>query len=312
MTASDLEREIVAAFQSRRTPKFSLGPLDEWLKAIDNALARGDHAAAEFAVRALHQAEPDLDWARNMCGLFDRNWIVPPHRNFLHDDPAKDVQVAKNDGAETAMFCFCGVTHRLGLPITMFQRRVAELPVSTVYLRDFHRLLYLKGIRSLGPDHVAAVEGLRAIANDLGARRIVCLGTSGGGYAALRFGLALGAQTVVSFAGLINMDPATQPVRKSMALRMRKHFPDEELDYRARFLAAKDRPRLIMAYGEHAWDDRLQAELMKDVDGVELIMVSAHDEHGVVPELIRRGEFDPLLARVVRNSNAENGAQGQN
>ena len=305
MTASDtLEQELTDAFRAQRPPAFARAPVDEWIKAIDNALARGDHDAAEFAVRALSKADPDLTWARNMCGLFDRNLVVPPHRNFLHDDPDKDVQIVHNEVADTVMFCFCGVTHRLGLPITMFQRRVATLPVSTVYLRDFHRLLYVGGIRSLGPDRSAALTGLRAIADDLGARRIICLGTSGGGYGALRFGLELGAETIVSLAGLVNMDPETQPIRKPMAVKLRKTFPNEELDCRALYLAAKERPRMIIAYGEHAWDDRLQAELMKGIDGVELISVSAHDEHGVVPELIRREELDPLLARVVLKAGA--------
>lgn len=298
-TNEELMRELAEAFRAGRPPSFWLGPIEEWVKAIDNALARGDHAAAEFAVRALNEAEPDLAWARNMCALFDRDWMVAPDRHFIHDDPEKDVQIVRNETADTVMFCFCGVSHRLGLPLTMFQQRVAALPVSTVYLRDFNRFLYAGGIRSLGPDRAATVVGLRVIADDLGARRLICVGASGGGFAAIRFGLDLDAETVVSFAGPVNMNLEARSVRKPMAVRMRKHFPHENFDHRALYLAAKIRPRVIIAFGEHAWDDRLQAELMKGIDGVELIAVSAHDEHGVVPELIRRGEFDPLMARVI-------------
>jgi hypothetical protein len=57
--------------------------------------------------------------------------------------------------------------------------------------------------------------------------------------------------------------------------------------------------RLRIVYGEHDWDDRLQAENLAGLPKVELRPVEDYFGHNVSMELIRRGQFEESLDWLV-------------
>ena len=235
-----------------------------------------------------------------MCDLLVQTKPLPAGQQEFVDDPRKDVQIVPREGADTAMLLFCAVHHRFGLPLGVLHRWLSAFPASILFLRDFEVRLFMKGIRSLGPDRASSTAALGKILADLGARRILCLGASGGGYGALRYGLDVGAEEVVSFAGPVSMEPAFNAhfAHNAMSEKLRREYPGEELDMRAVYLAAPARPRVQLIYGEHCWDDRLHAEHMADVPGTVAVAIPGHDRHGVIHQLVRRRQFDTLLARL--------------
>jgi len=140
-------------------------------------------------------------------------------RPILIDDPRKDVQVLRVDDAETAVLLFSNDSDTLSMPLALFDRFMAPWPVSVVYLKDFDRLRYLRGIRSLAGTYTGAIEALRQIIGGLGARRVVALGACNGGSAAIRYGIELGAERIVSFAAATRLAPEA-PTR----LRQKQNF----------------------------------------------------------------------------------------
>jgi len=298
-----LADEIEAAFRERRSP--ALGERNvaghRAAAAIDVVFARGDLAAAEHAARLLYSKSPGFRYARNLCAVFDR---MPPADRQLPfaDDLTKEVQIVPRNDAETVVLLFCGNSHRLGMPLSAIHRWLGLIPASLGYLRDFRCLSYLTGLSSLGPDREATLTSLRGIIASLGGRRTVCCGNSGGAFAALHYGLDLGSEAVLSLSGATNLSPEfNMHLRQAVnSARLRSDLSPELVDLRRLYGTADRPPRALLLYGQNNWDDRLHAEHLSGLPTVSLQAVEDHDEHNVVVELIKRGQFEGFLDWLVR------------
>jgi hypothetical protein len=212
---------------------------------------------------------------------------------------------------------FSSFRHRLGLPLPVIHRWFARLPASLIYLRDFERAYYLNGVQSLGPSRDAAVTELRRIIAFLNGRRIVCFGCSSGVFAALDFGLELGADAVLCMAGSTNLS-LEFPIHANREMRFiasQSCFPVARLDMQVVYSSVARPPRVCIVYGQNNWDDRTQAEHMGVLPCVTLCELENCSEHNVTGEAILRGKFDGLLDWLLRkpeeNSFASNSADNQ-
>lgn len=271
--------------------------------SIDFLLNSGHLNIAEHATRLLHAAFPTLAYARNLCGIFDRLPAAEGAHSGLKDDATNDVQVvAKN--SEIVVLLFCGAGHRLGLPLPMVHRWLARLPASLIYLRDFKCAYFLHGVQSLGPTRNATLTELRRIITSLHGRRIVCYGNSGGVFAALDFGLELGADAVLCMAGPTNLSSEfnIHTSRETKSFALQSQFPNAHLDLRDAYSAIARPPRVCIVYGRNSWDDRFQAENMGGLSCVTLCGIENCANHNVITEVIIRGKYDGLLDWLVRKS----------
>ena len=289
--------ELAAARDQDRPPHFESHPPQHWVKVLDRLLDCGEIEIAAHAMPGFEAYATDLDWPRNMSALLAILPAAPTGVLPLVDRPHLDVLPVPVAGSDTVIFAFCGVRHRIGMPTTIFHRLVQQLGCSVVYLRDFRRAHYLKGVRGLGGDRAETIHALKTLTADLGARRVLCVGNSSGGYGALLYGLELEAEAVLNFSGPTNLDPEFNRYlnRGESALALSQELPNESLDMRARYLAAPKRPRAAMVFGEFAWDDRLHGEHMGGSPGVELISVSDYQGHSTISELLRRDQLSQLL-----------------
>ena len=292
-----IRQEYADALAEGRPPRFSQQELAVSVKVAEELLERGELEIAAHAVRGLHEACPDLAWAKTVMELFEIMPAADPDAPRFCDDYPKPLQVVPRQGAETALLVFCGASHRIGMPLTMFHRWLARLPVSLVYLRDLRELCYLGGIKDLGGDLSSTVSALGGLVQDLGARRIVCYGNSVGGYGALRYGLDLAADAVICMGGLINLDAAfNRHLRYANTARtVETAFPEAQFDLRELYRRAEARPRCWLVYGERNWDDRIHARYMTGLDGVTLKQIDGYRGHNGALELIHAGRFDELL-----------------
>lgn len=138
---------------------------------------------------------------------------------------------------------------------------------------------------------------LRGLAGSLGARRILCYGNSAGSFAALDYGAALAAEAVLAIAGQTNLLPEFNAHLRSMrsAVRVGEIAGGAVADLRQVYAAGTAAARLRIVYGEHDWDDRLQAENLAGLPKVELCPVEDYVGHNASMELVRRGQFGELL-----------------
>jgi hypothetical protein len=265
-------------------------------------MASGELDVAEHAARHLHRAFPTLGFARTLCAIFDRMPPAEEGQSTFKSDATKDVQVIARN-SEVVALVFCGKGGALGIPLPVVYPWLARLPASLVFLRDFRRLYFLQGVQSLGPTIHATLTGLRRIITSLHGRRIVCYGHCAGVFAALRYGLELGADALLCTAGPTNLTPefnARTPF-ETRARALKSQVPDACLDMREMYSSAANPPRVCIVYGKDFRDDCIQAEHMSTLSCVTLYGIDDCALHtSLTTEVILRGEFEGLLNWLVR------------
>jgi hypothetical protein len=322
--AAAITAEIHSAAREQRAPHVDAAALADWVAIIERMLRAGEFDAVEHTVRHLQTEFPRLAFARNMCQLFDHLPAEDGQVPF-QDQAGKEVQIVRRPGADAVIFLFCGFANRLGLPLAVMHRWFGKLPAHLVYLRDSQRQYYLQGIRSLGPDRAITVRELQRIARRLRARRLLCFATSGGVFAALQYGVLLKADRVLCIAGPTNIAPEfnahskrdgavppsvaaperTREKRKKRRAALAEGLADtsdsaaRDLDARYSYETAEHPPRTLFLFASDNWDDRIQAENLRDLPSITLRELPDTAEHNIVPDLVWRDELDALLAWLV-------------
>jgi hypothetical protein len=104
-------------------------------------------------------------------------------------------------GADVLLVFFAGFRGGFGtLPVFEFRSTVSGVRAHKLFFRDLSELWYQRGVPGVGdsPDAIAARNA--ACRDRWGAKRVVMVGNSSGGYAAILFGLLTGADEVHAFA----------------------------------------------------------------------------------------------------------------
>ncbi|WP_053981903.1 cupin-like domain-containing protein [Marinagarivorans algicola] len=95
---------------------------------------------------------------------------------------------------QECQFDFCGRLKKL--------RKVYGCQFNVIYLRDPNTLWYQSGINGLGGSIDEVVVRLKALIEELKPSRVITLGQSMGGYAAMLFGGLLAVDRIIAFAPL--------------------------------------------------------------------------------------------------------------
>lgn len=157
------------------------------------ARAMADPASAQLASLVLDTLEALSD--------------LPEPRPELDSDDL--IQVVSRPDAKGTIVVFAGLAGTFSVtPNRELDRLLSQHPVNVVYLRDPRGTLYFDGLDGIDGGESGLHRHLGDVVGTLAAPKTVCIGASGGGYAALRGGLALGADEVWSFAGSVTLEEA--------------------------------------------------------------------------------------------------------
>jgi acyl carrier protein len=269
-----------------------------WAGNIQYLMRIGALDVALEEVQRLNTLHPGMPVAEDLGGILRAMPAANGAREPFRDDPERALQVNRCDHADTVLFVFCGALDGCGVPLPVFHRWIGQLPLSVVYLRDFRRSHYFAGLPRFGTGLAATVAGLRALAKELGASRILCWGNSAGAPASLKYGIELGAERVIALDGTYDFTREFNLCLDSAwnAARVRTTYPESDWNLRQRYFTAQQRPRSLLAYGEGSWDDRIHAEHMGDIPGVHLLRVNHRRNHCSLNPIIARGWMEPVLA----------------
>jgi pimeloyl-ACP methyl ester carboxylesterase len=293
--------EFTRAFHEGGVPDFSKARMTLWARGADALIDRGELELATFCVRQIHRAWPESIWARTQLFMLERMPAANPRAGSFADDVASPVQLASRPDAESVILVFCGADQGIGMPLPMLHRWLSQWHVSVIFLRDYGLNGYLRGIEAFAPDFASTVSALRRVLNKLRARRVICYGASIGGYGALRYGLELGAETVICMSGLVNMRPEfNAPLLYAKASRdLQEKCPGVELDVRQAYLRAPRTPKCWLVYGGENREDRIHARYFADAPGAVTIGVRGYKAHNPAAQLIRLGLFADVLRRAL-------------
>jgi tetratricopeptide (TPR) repeat protein len=208
-----------------------------------------------------------------------------------------DMRIVRVPGATATIFLFGGFLGGLShLPERYVDALLQQLPAHVVYLRDPHGRAYLNGIPDCGATEADLHAALRRLADDLGAGRIVALGGSVAGYAALRAGLAIGADRVISLAGLV-APGAVHPGEPDHSRQgLEELFGQDRAAFDLRpALRQQPQTRLVHVIGELYAPDVDRGRTIADLANAEVLVLPGIASHHVALPAITDGTLLRLL-----------------
>lgn len=197
-------------------------------------------------------------------------------------------------GSDVTAMVFTGRARRVGVSVVLMQRLLEPLGCNIVVLYDWRDALYLGGVAGLGRGVGDTARALARLSRSLGASRIVCVGQSTGGYGALRYGLELGAESVLAFSPLIRR-PLNPRRREALSLRAGRPLDEAEVNLRQLWAQSRITPRTTIVHGADNANDRRAAEELSARPGVTVRPLEGVGEHGVIQVLLARGAFGAAL-----------------
>ncbi|MGE0715966.1 MAG: hypothetical protein AB7P02_11025 [Alphaproteobacteria bacterium] len=192
--------------------------------------------------------------------------------------------VVESPGSDQVVFVFAGADQAPFAHVVV-QSYMRRRRCHAVYVRDPRSQFSVVGLPGLADDLPGCIQGLRRIADRLGATRRYCLGYSANGYSALRYGLGLDAEAVLAFSPPTNLAiPPDEARRYPMIHRLQHENPAMAEDLLPLYAAAARLPRVTIVYGAGNRIDTFAARRMAALPGVRLIPVpglTSHDSMGV-------------------------------
>ncbi len=172
-----------------------------------------------------------------------------------------------------------------------------------IIMKDPSRCFGLCDIPRLGNNFEGSVARLKAILDELGVEQLYSLGFSSGGFASLKFALALQAEGVLCFSTPTSLDIEDEPgstiskyPQLSALYRKARHLGTSMV---REYTATEPHPAVILMFGAEHQRDRYFAEHMAHVSGVQLEPLPGHSLHATFVEAVSRGLFPSLFQRLL-------------
>jgi len=212
-----------------------------------------------------------------------------------------------DDSSTSLLVTFGGIWDTDAQPGFEFVSTASALSANRLYLTDLDQVWYQHGIRGLGTSVEAVAKTLRRIVRQYNFERVIVIGNSAGGYAALLFGMLMRADVVHAFSPQTELlEPGYGYFPAKLSAASRACTDRSLLDLRQVFTKRVPTPelratRLYVHYSRYSRKDRHHAHRIEGLPGVDL--VPYHNvTHGLAAALRHRGLLSPLLDSAINDS----------
>lgn len=120
------------------------------------------------------------------------------------------------------IIAFSGGAQQLTIPVHQFFEITKTLGYSRILLRDKFEMHYHHGVDRKRRDWPSLLDYLGSQIEELAPQKVICIGTSSGGYAALVAGYYLGADYVHAFAAQTRIGVDPESIRTAVNPRNRR------------------------------------------------------------------------------------------
>ncbi len=223
-----------------------------------------------------------------------------PNPELLPDFAEKSgALIARRPRADKVIFVFSGAMKKIWVSLHLLHQMLPKQDCHIVYLRDDDRCCYLTGVGGFGDSYDAALSGMRELVAALGDPRVFCIGSSGGGYAALRYGLDLGAQGVLAFS------PSTDPSHLPAAFKgtflegFCEQNPHVTTDLREAYATAVEPPVATLVFGGAHEEDTAASRRMQGLPTITLCPIEGYDRHDAISQTLASGQFPGLIRSML-------------
>jgi tetratricopeptide (TPR) repeat protein len=222
-------------------------------------------------------------------------------RPILVNNADRDVLTVGPRHAQTAVLVFTGSNDAISMPLESFDLYLATLPITVIYLKDFKRLRFLLGIESLSADYAGTVAGLRDLLQCLGVQRLCALGNCDGAFAAIRYGVELGAERILAFHAptCCSSEAAAkfEQARNFKRTRLDTLVPHDMSDLKPFLTDRQYNAQMLLFYDEQDVRDRAHALRLSGLPGVNLCPQPGSSNHRLLRQFaLSQPDFRGQLA----------------
>lgn len=211
------------------------------------------------------------------------------------------------NGSTTLMVAFSGISGGFGIYPFEFFNITRQFNVDKIFVKDQTKSWFQQGVHGMTASLEETAQLLRKLIDQHRYEKVVFLGNSMGGYAAIALGVLAGADEVLAFAPQTFLDPDN-----------RSHHRDNRWPQEIGALPPQSDPRfldlkrlldgsafegIVRLY--YASDERIDAAHARHIESCRGVELSAYPEGGhlLVQHMKKSGE----LYRVLRNTFARSG-----
>lgn len=221
-------------------------------------------------------------------------------RPLIVDDGA-EVIVSPPGTTGTTVLVFTGLNGGAMVPIVYVDRLCAAAGHAAIYLRDPRRTFYLGGVSGLSGDLEGSIAALRGLLQELQTSRLRCMGSSAGGFAAIRYGLRLGAEKVLCASSPTTgntgfLSAIGEGRARLLVHRMLSQFPQAALDLRDELQVHGHRCRVDLWFGADCPMDAAHASHLAGYPGVHLRPIAGLERHESFASIVALGGWREFLA----------------
>jgi len=123
-----------------------------------------------------------------------------------------------NKNSTKTLIAFGGMTQGLSMPPKEFFKSLVHKNINIIFVKDFKQCWYQKGLLGKTNDVESSIDYLNNLIPKT-TEKLVVLGASAGGFAAIRFGVALNADRIMAFSPQTLIDEETASVFSKSCLR---------------------------------------------------------------------------------------------
>lgn len=186
---------------------------------------------------------------------------------------------------KTLLVVFTGALRRPMLPHCTFLQALPSADFDVAILTDPDNLHYAAGLKPGAGTLLEVVRTISVALSSADYRRIVALGTSSGGFPALRAGILMGAERAVSIGGR----PMWWPERLRRQTR-----PPVPFDLLCA-CCANTNTLLFCVHAGQNQQDRVAAQQLAEIMPVELVDLARADQHNLLYRALRQERLPRFL-----------------
>jgi len=252
------------------------------------------------------QLAPEDPWLRRLKRQAPSANRMEARAPFLREIQHNGYVVKEVPGASCAVLILGGVGGARRFP--RLESQFEKIGAHAVYLADRRNLIFAGGIEQLGRNHEETMVKLAEICDRLNAERLLTVGFSAGGFAAVRYALDLGAYGAITFSGPTTFaaeDYASDRRGFNTFPRIRRIAGEHMGDLKPLLLRRKPPLQLVCVFGEKMAIERWHAERIADVPGVALADMEDYAEHGTGERAVASGAFARMISAMARGASAD-------
>ncbi|MFA6197331.1 MAG: hypothetical protein WC656_11900 [Sulfurimonas sp.] len=214
-----------------------------------------------------------------------------------------------SNNSDTLLITFAGISGAIGLYPFEFFKITKSFNVDKIFIRDLNQSWYHKGLKDISTSIEETALFLKKIIEKQKYSKVVCLGNSMGGYAAIVIGELIGADVVLSFAPQTflddeNRDKFSDNRWKEQITLLPQNIDKKYLDLNL-FLKDKTTQTKIELY--FSLDERIDVAHVQFIQDNPSVTIYPFLEggHQLVQKLRKSGDLYRILRNHLSNSKEE-------